>query len=409
MYFLSDYPGKNELLHWWQNRQKDIVYKVNCHIHTPYSFSAFENIRQALDMAVKEDISILGINDFFVADGYDEFYETALLNQVFPEFNIEFIGLLADEQQRGIKVNDPSNPGRTYFSGKGLNYPFHVSPDNLQKLNQVKDESQNQVREMLARTNDLLKACNAPFIFEFTQLKTDFAKELVRERHIAKAIRVKINECFPSESERLEFLNALYAGKEQKADLNNNILLEEEIRGNLLKAGGAAYVRENEKAFLPVHEIIEIIVDAGGIPCYPVLLDNKKGEFTGFEEDFNKLADRLSGLGVGCVELIPGRNRFENLLKFVNVMENRGFLILFGTEHNTPQMMPLTVKASDKVLDSSLERVAYEGACVVAAHQYLKAKGEEGFTEKSGLARLSEKNEFIRIGKAVVEKFLSVT
>ena len=160
---------------------------------------------------------------------------------------------------------------------------------------------------------------------------------------------------------------------------------------------------------MPVHEIIEIIVDAGGIPCYPVLLDNKKGEFTGFEEDFNKLADRLSGLGVGCVELIPGRNRFENLLKFVNVMENRGFLILFGTEHNTPQMMPLTVKASDKVLDSSLERVAYEGACVVAAHQYLKAKGEEGFTEKSGLARLSEKNEFIRIGKAVVEKFLSVT
>ena len=32
---------------------------VNAHLHTPYSFSAFENVSQALDMAAEEGVSIL--------------------------------------------------------------------------------------------------------------------------------------------------------------------------------------------------------------------------------------------------------------------------------------------------------------------------------------------------------------
>lgn len=407
MNFLSNFPDKNELLQWWQHHQKKRVLKVNCHIHTPFSFSAFTDINQPFEMAMKEDIRVLGINDFFVTDGYDAFYDNAVSNRIFPEFNIEFIGLLAKEQSEGLKVNDPNNPGRTYFSGKGLNYPFRISPQYLQKLELITEESQKQAHLMLVKTNELLKNIRAPFSFEFDDLKKEFAKKLVRERHIAKAIRVKLHESFGSDSEKISFLNNLYNGKEQKADINDHTRVEEEIRANLLKAGGTAYVPEDENAFLPVPEIISIIIDAGGIPCYPVLLDDKNGHFTDFEQNQDQLADRLVELGVGCVELIPGRNKFDNLNRFVRFMEDRGFIILFGTEHNTPQLMPLTVKVSDKPLDSYLERVAYEGACIVAAHQYLKSRDKEGFIDNRGLARTSRKEEFIILGKAVIEKFLS--
>ena len=407
MNFLTNFPDKDELLQWWQNNQTERNLKVNCHIHTPYSFSAFTDIKQPFEMALKEDIKVLGINDFFVADGYEAFYDNAVSNRIFPEFNIEFIGLLAKELADGIKVNDPNNPGRTYFSGKGLIYPFRVSPPHLQRLEQVIDESQKQVQLMLAKTNELLKVIRAPFLIEFDDLRKEFAKKLVRERHIAKAIRVRLQEYFANDDEKITFLKELFDGKEQKADISNNTLLEEEIRTNLLKAGGTAYIPEDEKAFLPVAEIISIIIDAGGIPCYPVLLDDKNGNYTNFEQNHIKLAERLMELGVGCIELIPGRNKFENLTRFVNYMENRGFVILFGTEHNTPQLMPLTVKASDKQLDSYLEKVAYEGACIVAAHQYLKSWDKEGFIDNNGLAKTSHKKEFVILGKAVIEKYLS--
>jgi ferritin len=306
-----------------------------------------------------------------------------------------------------MKINDPNNPGRTYFSGKGLDYPFRISPQYRQKLEQVTDESQKQVHLMLAKTNDLLQYIKSPFSFEFEDLRNEFAKKLVRERHIAKAIRVKLHESFSSDSDKISFLKDLYKGKEQIADIRDNTRIEEEIRANLLKAGGAAYVPEDVKAFLPVPEIISIIIDAGGIPCYPVLLDDKSGNYTDFEHDRDQLAERLIELGVGCIELIPGRNKFEDLIRFVGFMEKRGFIILFGTEHNTPQLMPLTVKTSDRPLDSYLTKVAYEGACVVAAHQYLKSGKEEGFIDEKGMAKTSSKEEFVLLGKAVIEKFLS--
>jgi DNA polymerase III alpha subunit len=71
--------------------------EANCHIHTPYSFSAFSNMETIFKMAKDEKIALLGINDFYVADGYDSFHKGCLENKIFPLFNIEFIGLLKDK------------------------------------------------------------------------------------------------------------------------------------------------------------------------------------------------------------------------------------------------------------------------------------------------------------------------
>ena len=118
--------------------------EANGHIHTPYSFSAFSDMETIFRMAREEKIAVLGINDFYVSDGYDEFHKGCIANRIFPLFNIEFIGLLKEEQKKGIRINDPNNPGRIYFSGKGLDYPFHtgwMQKRQLKKVNQGEPDS----------------------------------------------------------------------------------------------------------------------------------------------------------------------------------------------------------------------------------------------------------------------------
>ena len=51
------------------NSELDIL-NVNGHVHSPYSFCSFDSIEQMFKMANKEDVHVLGINDFFTMDGY---------------------------------------------------------------------------------------------------------------------------------------------------------------------------------------------------------------------------------------------------------------------------------------------------------------------------------------------------
>ena len=74
------------------------VVDVNAHLHTPYSFSAFTDVKQALDMAAQEGVKVVGINDFYSTDGYLEWREECGLRRLFPLFNIEFISLNAEDQ-----------------------------------------------------------------------------------------------------------------------------------------------------------------------------------------------------------------------------------------------------------------------------------------------------------------------
>ncbi len=398
--FLSAYPDIRTLL---KMAPAGDIPSVNSHVHTPYSFSAFENIAQIFDMAQREKIAAVGINDFFVADGYEPFCSEALKNHIFPLFNIEFICLLKQEQQNGIRINDPNNPGRCYFSGKGLDYPFTVESRIAEKLGHVVSESQEQVKDMIEKCNQWFANIQAGIRLNYDDIRRNFARELVRERHIAKAIRVAIFEKFMEERQRKAFLTRIFDGKEPKSGLSDIPAIDNEIRGNLLKSGGKAFVEEDENAFMSLEEVIEIILSAGGIPCYPVLLDDKNGAYTEYERDPEELYNQLVQRNINCIELIPGRNDATHLQRFVEFFQKKDFVILLGTEHNTPEMIPLTCDTRDKKhLNSYISRISYEGACVVAAHQYLRAKGLPGYIDEKGLPDITRKFELISLGSAVI-------
>ena len=381
---------------------------VNNHLHTPFSFSAFTSIEQIFLMAKKENIVSVGINDFFTTDGYDEFNSFALKHKVYPVFNIEFIGLLKDFQDKGIRVNDPNNPGRIYFSGKGLPFPFKLSANQLNSLMSVQAESQRHIIEMIEKANKLFLKVGVDISLDYAEIKGLYAKNLVRERHLAKAIYNEvIKKCNGNKDRINELFTLIYSGTEPASKADDMAAVENEIRSRLLKTGGAAFVPEDESAFLPLPQIIEIIKSAGGIPCYPTLLDDAKGNFTDFEKDWEKMFEYLKELNIGCIELIPNRNCIEVLEEFVYFFRSRNFIIVLGTEHNSPDMIPLTPCCRNNVpLSDKLKAISYEASCVLAAHQQYKAEGKMGYLDSEGHPRLSEISQFSDFGRLVIENYI---
>lgn len=407
MNYFQSLPSEDVLLSWYRQHDREAWYQVNAHIHTPYSFSSFETIEAIFKQAVSENIKILGINDFYVTDGYHEFGHYASLNRIFPLFNIEFIGLMKEKQKQGIRINDPNNPGRIYFSGKGLDHPFHTGFLNSLRLRSVRKESQVQIRRMIEKVQKIIKENDSSIQFDYSYVKKNFARKLVRERHIAKAIRVIAEEKYRDVLERSAFYAKLFGIDEYK-DPEKQDITENEIRAHLLKAGGRAFVPEDERSFLPVQHIISTIHQAGGIPCYPVLLDDSKGHFTEFESEKERLMQELLQLNVRCIELIPGRNNLNILSEFVRYFHGHGFVVVFGTEHNAPGQIPLEVMARNKEpLPEDLLKINYEGACIIAAHQYLRSRKKQGFVYPCGTLAIEKKEQFLELGRAIVNSFIT--
>ncbi|MEA3462481.1 MAG: hypothetical protein U9R49_11420 [Bacteroidota bacterium] len=398
MNFLKHFPDRATLLESFSSDHLPYPQKVNNHIHTPYSFSAFRSIEEAVKMARDEDVRVLGINDFYVTDGYGEFIEKCQLHRLFPLLNIELIGISREDQEKGIRVNDPKNPGRTYISGKGLAFPSILPAKQQQKLDAVVRESNKQVAGMIDLLNRWMEFQQAGISLSVDEIMKEHAVHLLRERHVAKALRLKLEE---AGSDELFFglLEQVYGGKASEKQREDKAGLEEELRGRLLKSGAPAFVAEDEKAFMNLDEIVGIIRDAGGIPTYPMLLDGAGGGITEFENDREHLLKVLKERGFNSVELIPLRNRIEVLKEYAEYFYENGFVVSFGTEHNTSAMLPLTVSSKFEVaLDEKLITISYNGAAYLAAHQYLCVKEGPGYQR-------GDREEMEHLGKAVLNHY----
>jgi len=402
------FPSLEELHNRHRKQHDNVISDVNNHFHTPYSFSAFTNMKEVFEMAEKEQVKVLGINDFFTTSGYREFTELSLAFKKFPLYNIEFMGLLIEEQKKGIRINDPNNPGRIYFCGKGLDYPVAADSIAMKTIIYLGKESLVQTKEMLEKASAHIVKTDPGLSLDYNETLKNLTKGMLRERHIAKAVRMKVFEVFKSDKERKRILTSVFSGQECKSEVDNITSLEDEIRNRLLKSGGPGFVPEDPKIFLEINEIIKIIVEAGGIPTYPLLLDDKNDSFTDFERDKELLFSELVSRNIYSIEFIPGRNSIKRLKDYCSFFHSKKFIISFGTEHNSPEMMPLTVKTRGGIpLDEELKQYSYEGACVIAAHQYLRSKSKPGYINKNGIPEFDKREEFVENGKAVINYFLN--
>jgi len=362
--------------------------RVNAHIHLPPNFSAFETTEQAVALAQAQDVRVLGASNYYDYTVYGEFAAQAQARGIFPLFGLETIVLMGELVREGVKINDPGNPGKMYLCGKGITRFDPMTPQAQALLQTIRDNDAARaaaVTEKLAIVfahAGLTTGLTADAIKERVAQRHQCPPETVylQERHIAQAFQEALFEGV-SEAQRAGVLERAY-GTAPKADRTDAVAVQNELRAQLLKAGKAAYVAET---FVGFDHAYQLILALGGIPCYPVLADGTS-PLTEYEADPRQLASDLKARGIPCAELIPNRNAPNVLSRYVHALRDAGLFVTAGTEHNTLDLLPLEpVCVGGVPVPDDVQEIFWEGACVVAAHQYLATQGGTGYVNAQGL------------------------
>lgn len=362
---------------------------ANTHIHLPPNFSAFQSVEQAIDKGAAEGLVVLGAGNYYDFRVYEQFTDLALAKGIFPLFGTEIIAMQEDLRRQGIRVNDPVNPGKTYICGKGITRFTDLSKDASPLLEQIRNNDAWRAEQMAASLDRYFLAhrintnLDAGTIIQMVARRhrcpTDWV--VLQERHLAMAFQQRLFEIIP-EGHRSKVLGDLLGlGPRESDRLEDPVGLQEQIRNILMKVGRPCFVPE---LYIDLDKARGLIRQLGGIECYPVVADMANPPCQ-FETPVDQLAQRLKAMGVYMVEFISVRNSPPVVTHYVQALRQSGFAICNGTEHNTERILPLepTCKAGQPIPDQ-LRRIFWEGACVIAAHQYLTANGKLGFVDEEG-------------------------
>lgn len=364
--------------------------KVNSHVHLPPNFSAFTTVAQAIDLAQAEGIQVLGVSNYYDYEVYGDFAQGARQAGIFPLFGLEIICLIDDLVRAGVKINDPGNPGKMYICGKGITRfaPFNAEAQRLLGLIRLNDST--RMREVVRRLSEVLAERGLPLgLTESSVLDRVAARHgcpreriYLQERHVCQAFQEAIFAAVPVH-ERLTVLARLFGLTEVPSfGPEDSVRIQNELRAHLLKSGKPAYVAET---FVHFEQARALILELGGIPAYPVLADGAN-PICAFETPVERLIAGIQARGFHCAEFIPLRNQPELLASYVRALRGAGLVVTAGTEHNTLDLIPLEPHClRGAPVPEDIREIFWEGACVVAAHQFLALHGQCGLVDANGV------------------------
>jgi hypothetical protein len=391
--------------------------KSNSHIHLPPNFSAFQTVSQAIELAAAQGIGVLGVSNYYDYEVYGDFVEGARKAGIFPLFGLEIICLIDDLVKQGVKINDPGNPGKMYICGKGITRFAPFSAEATRLLGIIRHNDSARMREVISKLAEVFAQRGLPIQLTEADVMGMVAKRhgcpreriYLQERHVCQAFQEAIFARVPA-AERIEKLTwAFGLAAPPKFGPEEAVKIQNEIRAQLMKVGKPAYVAET---FVNFEQAQRLILELGGIPAYPTLADGTS-PICPFEEPVEKLIADIKARGFECAEFIPIRNTPEVLTQYVRAMRAAGLVVTGGTEHNTLDLLPIEptcVKAL--AVPEEVKEIFWEGACVVAAHQFLTLHGECGFVDAQGKpnpdypdanARIAA---FKSLGEAVIQRYL---
>jgi hypothetical protein len=359
----------------------------NAHIHLPPNFSAFETIGQAVDLAQSEGVRVLCASNYYDHSIYGTFAERCRAAGIYPLFGLEIICLIDDLVRRGVRVNDPGNPGKYYFCGKGIVHFDAPSPRASVLSSRIRTADTDRMRAMAVAVGCVFAQAGVPVSLNDTEIIERICRRhgspretvTIQERHIAQAYQEVFFEKV-SVGERTQALECIF-GAAPKSGPKDAVALQGEIRSRLMKAGKPAFV---EEAFVNFEEATELILEMGGIPCYPTLADGAD-PMCEYETPIEDLIVDLQRHNVHLAEFIPIRNQPETLVRYATAMRQAGIAVTAGTEHNTLDLIPIFPTCLKGVpMPEEVRAIFWEGACVIVAHQYLVANGRTGFVDRAG-------------------------
>lgn len=364
-----------------QNIDKSAAY-TNLHVHLPPNFGSIVSIEQVIARAREEKIAVLGASNYYDHSIYTSFAHAALKSGIVPVFGIEVLTMDETLRAAGILTNEPKNPGKLYLCGKGLTCFDRIDDESLAIRTKIRKGDMQRIEEMIEKINaiDLLQDQGIHLDYHEIARRIAGGKQVpvdtvfLQERHLAQTLQ-QVVFAKVAAADREAFLRQLYQ-IEGAVETDDVVAIQNDLRTCLLKQGRVAYVDE---CFVSPEEAARLILGLGGYVSYPVLADGAPS-ISAFEGPPNVLAENLLNRQIAAAEFISVRNTPEILTKFVKTLRAWGIVIGNGTEHNNPSWLPLQPHCIQNApLTDELVPIFWEGACVAVAHQYLTAKGKEGF------------------------------
>jgi len=391
---------------------------INLHCHTFYSFNAYGYSPTSLAwLAKRSGFKAMGIVDFNVLDGVDEFLTTCEAIGVRGSAGLETRVYIPEFATR--EINSPGEPGVCYHMGIGFtsSQAPAASALILRDMRHIAEQRDRKIVELLNR--------------HLEQVKIDYDRDVLpltpggnaTERHILVAFIEAAARCFPDPtqfwSEKLSLTLEQVA-----AQIGDEPRFQNLVRAKLMKQGGVGYLQPGRDTFPSLEEVNQLVVACGALPCAAWL----DGTSTG-EQAIEELLDLLISKGVVAFNIIPERNwnisdpevrriKVQNLYKAVELAQKLDLPLNIGTEMNSyGQKLADDLDAPELI---PLRELFLAGAYFIYGHTIMQRVLDLGYQSewaKAYLLTRRERNDFYtqvgrlvppnRAGAGQLEKFNS--
>jgi hypothetical protein len=384
---------------------------ANMHCHTFFSYNAYGYSPTALAwLAKKSGYAFMGIVDFDVLDGVEEFLTACDLAGVRGSAGMETRVFIPEFATR--EINSPGEPGIFYHMGIGF-----VSTDSADLngeagaiLASLRTRAEARNRDVAARVNAYLdSAADA-------SIRIDYDRDVLpltpagnaTERHMVvaylQAAQRTLTDPAAFWAEKLHTSRA-----EIDAILNNGPKTQNLVRSKLMKRGGVGYVQPSPEMFPSVEEVNRVITACGALPCATWLDGTSAGEQA--EEE---LLDLLIGKGVVALNIIPDRNwniadpeikrvKLQKLYEIVELAQQLDLPLNVGTEMNAPGNRPVDNFAAPEL--EPVREAFLDGAAFIYGHTVMQRALGLGYQSEWARAHFptrQARNAFYRqVGKCV--------
>jgi hypothetical protein len=380
---------------------------ANMHCHTIFSYNAYGHSPSSLAwLARQRGYKLMGIVDFDVLDGVDEFLDACELTGVRGSAGIETRVYVPEFAQH--EMNSPGEPGVLYHMGIGFT-TSQVKPEAAAILKSLRDQSHQRNLGLVERVNNYLQPVFISYENDVLPLTPNGN---ATERHIVAAyLMAATRRFYHSDSEQARFWahRLQMTEAETVAAMENIAGFQNLVRSKLMKKGGIGYVQPGEDTFPPVEKLHALTLACDALPCAAWL----DGTSTG-EERIEELLELLIGKGVVALNIVPDRNwdikdpdaRAVKVRKLYEVVEWARKLDLplnIGTEMNSfgqklvddfhaPELQPLVADF-------------LEGAYFIYGHTTMQrhlSMGYQSAWAKHTLPTRRQRNQFYaQVGRAV--------
>jgi hypothetical protein len=376
---------------------------ANLHCHTFYSFNAYGHSPTSLAwLAQRQRMKVIGMVDFDVLDGVDEFLAACDRAGVRGTAGIETRVYLPEFAAH--EINSPGEPGVLYHMGVGF-IGGQVPDFAAHLLDDLRARADARNRQMVERVNSYLQPVMIDYEADVLPLTPSGN---ATERHLVKAYLIAAERQFNDPS--AFWANRLSLTLEQAEALRmDSPKLQNTVRARLMKQGGVGYAQPDAGSFPGLDDFHALITACGALPCAAWLDGTSSGE-----QQIGALLELLIERGVVAFNIVPDRNwniadaaqkqvKQRNLYQVVQLAGELDLPLNIGTEMNS-----FGQRVVDDFNAPELEplRDAFmEGAYTIYGHTAMARWAGMGYQSAWAQAHLPgrrARNAFFRqVGKAL--------